>query len=123
MVWASLYAAPPLALASLALDGPDRIGHSFTHLQLTAVLGLLYVVVLSTFVGLGAWVMLIGKYPASTISPYTLGVPPIGMLTAALVHGERMNSLELAGAAVVLAGLVAIVWAQAASNPPPPRTA
>ncbi|MBW8802568.1 MAG: EamA family transporter [Catenulisporales bacterium] len=122
MVWASLYAAPPLALASLTLEGPHRIGHAFTHLHLTPVLGLLYVVALSTFVGLGAWVVLISKYPASTVAPYTLGVPPVGMVASALVNGERMNGLELAGAAVVLAGLVAIVWPRSARTPSRPRT-
>jgi len=65
---------------------------------------------LSTFVGLGAWVVLMTKYPASVVAPYTLGVPPIGMLAAMVVNGERMNGVELVGAAVVLLGLVAIVW-------------
>jgi O-acetylserine/cysteine efflux transporter len=110
MVWASLYAAPPLAVASLFIDGPHRISQSLTHLHLSPVLGLLYVVGLSTFVGLGAWVVLISKYPASAVAPYTLGVPPIGMVASAIVTGERMNAVELAGAAVVLVGLVAIVW-------------
>ena len=110
MVWASLYAAPPLFAASLLSDGPRKIGHAFTHLHAGPVLGLLYVVVLSTFIGMGAWVVLMTKYPASAVAPYSLGVPPIGMLAAAIANGERMNALELAGAAVVLAGLVAVVW-------------
>ncbi|NUR58061.1 MAG: EamA family transporter [Catenulispora sp.] len=124
MVWASLYAAPPLAIASLLTDGPHRIADSVTHLRLSPVLGLLYVVGLSTFVGLGAWIALISKYPASAVAPYTLGVPPIGMLAAAVVNGERMNALELIGAAVVLVGLVAIVWprrATTAKSPTPPN--
>jgi O-acetylserine/cysteine efflux transporter len=115
MVWASLYAAPPLLLASFVLDGPTAIGHAMTHLRLTPMLGLLYTVVFSTFVGLGAWVVLMIKYPASVVAPYTLGVPPIGMLAAAVVTGERMTGLELAGAAVVLGGLVAVVWPRRAS--------
>ena len=110
MVWASLYAAPPLLLTSLLTDGPHRIGHAFTHLHVGPVLGLLYVVLLSTFVGMGAWVVLITKYPASSVAPYTLGVPPIGIVAAMIANGERMNALEVAGSVVVLAGLVAIVW-------------
>lgn len=122
MVWASLYAAPPLAVASLLSDGPHRIADSFTHLRLSPVLGLLYVVGLSTFVGLGTWIALISKYPASAVAPYTLGVPPIGMLAAAVVNGERMNALELIGAAIVLAGLVAIVWPRRAATTTRPTT-
>jgi O-acetylserine/cysteine efflux transporter len=110
MVWSSLYAAPPLFVASLLLDGPHRIGHALTHLRLVPVLGLLYVVLLATFVGMGAWVVLISKYPASLIAPYTLGIPPIGIVAAMVANGERMNALELIGSVIVLAGLVAIMW-------------
>ncbi|WP_194919531.1 EamA family transporter [Catenulispora rubra] len=110
MVWASLYATPPLLAVSLLAEGPHRIGHAFAHLHAGPVLGLLYVVLLSTFVGLGAWVMLITKYPASAVAPYTLGVPPIGILAALIANGERMTALEMAGSVVVLGGLVAIVW-------------
>jgi O-acetylserine/cysteine efflux transporter len=110
MVWASLYAAPPLFLFSLLTEGPHRIGHALTHLQAGPVLGLLYVVFLATFVGMGAWVVLMTKYPASAVAPYTLGVPPIGILAALVANGERMTALEIVGSVVVLAGLVAIVW-------------
>ena len=110
MVWASLYAAPPLLLTSLLTEGPHRIGYAFAHLHAGPVLGLLYVVLLSTFVAMGAWVVLITRYPASAVAPYTLGVPPIGILAALIANGERMTTLEIAGSAVVLAGLVAIVW-------------
>jgi O-acetylserine/cysteine efflux transporter len=110
MVWASVYAAPPLLAVSLLTEGPHRIGHAFAHLHAGPVLGLLYIVLLSTFVGMGAWVVLITKYPASAVAPYTLGVPPIGILAALIANGERMTALEVAGSVAVLAGLVAIVW-------------
>ena len=110
MVWASLYATPPLLAVSLATEGPHRIGHAFAHLHAGPVLGLLYVVLVSTFIGMGAWVVLITKYPASAVAPYTLGVPPIGILAALIANGERMTALEMAGSVVVLGGLVAIVW-------------
>jgi hypothetical protein len=54
--------------------------------------------------------MLLGRYPAGSVAPSTLGVPPVGMLAAFVAHGERVSGLELAGAVVVLAGLIAIVW-------------
>jgi O-acetylserine/cysteine efflux transporter len=117
MVWASLYAAPPLILTSLLNDGPHRIGHALTHLHAGPVLGLLYVVGLSTFVGMGAWVVLITKYPASAVAPYTLGVPPIGILAAVIANGEQMTALEIVGSLIVLAGLVAIVVPRRSERP------
>jgi O-acetylserine/cysteine efflux transporter len=126
LVWASLWAAPPLALLSLTVEGPHRVGHALAHPQLGAVAGLGYVVLLSTFVGLGGWVLLLGRHPAGAVAPYTLGVPPIGMLAAYLAHGERIGAAELAGAALVLAGLVAVVWGgtgRSRRKSPPPSAA
>ena len=64
---------------------------------------------LATFAGMGMWVVLLTKYPASSVAPYTLGVPPIGIVAALIADGEKMTTLEIVGCAVVLAGLVAIV--------------
>jgi O-acetylserine/cysteine efflux transporter len=116
MVWASVFAAPPLLALSLATEGPHRIGDAFAHLHTGPVLALAYVVLISTFIGMGAWVMLLGKYPASSVVPYALGVPPIGMICGALFHGEHVTGVELAGSAVVLAGLVTIVWNRAGAK-------
>jgi O-acetylserine/cysteine efflux transporter len=71
----------------------------------TGVLALLYVVVLSTFFGFGAWTMLMSRYPASSVAPFTLLVPVFGIGSAWIALGEVPTGPELAGAAVVLAGL------------------
>jgi O-acetylserine/cysteine efflux transporter len=123
MVWAGIYATPPLILLSLAAEGPRRIGSAFAHLQLAPVAALLFVVVISTLIGMGSWVMLLSKHSADSVVPYALGVPPIGMLSALLLHGEHVNAVEFGGAAVVLAGLVAIIWNRPSrpSGPTPPK--
>jgi O-acetylserine/cysteine efflux transporter len=123
MVWASVWAAPPLLALSLAVEGPHQIGHALAHPYVGPVLGLLYVVALSTFVGLGGWLMLLSRYPAGAVAPYTLGVPPVGLLSAWLFVGERANALELAGCAVVLLGLAAIVVNRPLARKPSPAAA
>lgn len=123
MVWASVWAAPPLLALSLAVEGPRRIGHALAHPHPGPIVGLLYVVVLATFVGLGGWLMLLSRYPAGAVAPYTLGVPPIGLLAAWLFVGERANAVELAGCAVVLLGLSAIVVNRPVSRKPSPAAA
>ena len=55
------------------MEGPHRSGESLTHLQLTAVAGLLFVVLVSTPFGLGGWIMLLGKYPAHSVVPTRWG--------------------------------------------------
>jgi O-acetylserine/cysteine efflux transporter len=104
----------------------------------SGVLALLYVVGLSTFAGFGAWAWLLGRHPASTVAPFTLLVPVVGIATAWLALGETPSGAELAGAAVVLTGLGLTVGltaprrsrqsrpscsSTAGSSPPSPRPA
>ncbi len=69
------------------------------------MLALLYVVVLSTFVGFGAWAALLARYPASSVAPFTLLVPVVGIAAAWVCLGEVPAWFEFVGAAVVLGGL------------------
>jgi O-acetylserine/cysteine efflux transporter len=45
------------------------------------------------------------RYPASTVAPFTLLVPVVGIVTAWSVRNERPTWGELAGSFVVLVGL------------------
>ena len=49
---------------------------------LPSVLGLLYVVVVSTFFGYTVWGMLLRDHPVALVAPFTLLVPPVGILSA-----------------------------------------
>ena len=73
------------------------------------MLALLYVVVLSTLFGFGVWAWLLGQHPASTVAPFTLLVPVVGIASAWLLLSETPSGAELGGAAVVLAGLALTV--------------
>ena len=111
LVWSSLVPPVPLALASLALEGPDRATAAFRHADLTGVLALAYVVVVSTFFGYTTWNGLLRRHPATSVAPFTLLVPVVGISAAWLALGERPTPVELLGAAVVLAGLARTVAA------------
>ena len=77
--------------------------HALPHPS--ALLALAYVVVVATFFGFGVWTWLLSRYPASTVSPFTLLVPVVGIATAWVVRHEQPTGGELAGAFVVLIGL------------------
>ena len=104
LVYSSLI--PPLPLLTLSLlterGQPVEIGAG-------GVLALLYVVVLSTLFGFGVWAWLLGQHPASTVAPFTLLVPVVGIASAWLLLSETPSAAELGGAAVVLAGLALTV--------------
>ena len=106
VVWASLVPPVPLLGLSLAFEGPAAIATAATGFGVEGVLALAYLVVLATLFGFGAWTTLLRLHPAGVVAPFSLLVPLFGMSSAWLVLGERPNAWELAGACVVLAGLV-----------------
>ena len=103
LVWSSLVAIPPLFALSFALEGAPQV-----HLTGTGVAGLLYVVVLASGFGYGAWTWLLKQHQASKVAPFSLLVPVTGIGSAWLVLGEVPNAAETAGAAIVLAGLAVL---------------
>lgn len=111
LVWSSLIPPLPLLGLSVALEGPHRIGAAFTGLHVGGVLALAYVVVISTAFGFGSWTWLLRRHPASRVAPFTLLVPPVGLVTAWIARGERPNGAELVGAMIVLVGLALVTSA------------
>ncbi|MDQ7991683.1 MAG: EamA family transporter [Propionicimonas sp.] len=110
VLWMSVVPPVPLLAASLLTEGTERIATSFTTLATTtgllALAGLAYTILLGTLAGSGLWTHLMARYPASRVAPYSLLVPVVGITAAWLVLGERPAVLELAGSAVVVAGVL-----------------
>jgi O-acetylserine/cysteine efflux transporter len=105
LVWSSLVPPLPLLALSLATEGPDAAADAVTGLDPAGLFAIAYVVVLATFVGYGIWTFLLQRHPASQVAPFSLLVPVVGIVCAWIALGERPGAAELAGAAVVLAGL------------------
>ena len=64
---------------------------------------------IATLAAFGAWSMLLARYPASLVAPFSLLVPVFGMSSTALLLGETLSSAKLAGAALVMVGLAVTV--------------
>jgi len=105
VVWASLFAAPPLLLLSLALEGPVLIVESMQHISLLSVSALFYIVYPTTLLGFAVWSWLISRYPAASVAPLTLLVPIVGMASSVLVMGEIMYEWKILAAFLVISGL------------------
>src|SRR6478752_5539688 len=104
LVWSSLVPPLPLLTLSLLTERGEAV-----EINAAGIGALLYVVVLSTLVGFGAWAWLLGKHPASTVAPFTLLVPVVGIASAWIALGEVPSGAELIGAVVVLSGLALTV--------------
>ena len=105
LVWSSLVPPLPLLALSLAFEGPHEIGSALAHVGAGGLLALLYVVIVSSGFGFGAWTWLLRRHPASRVAPFTLLVPPVGIAAAWIALGQSPSAGELSGAAIILAGL------------------
>jgi O-acetylserine/cysteine efflux transporter len=123
LVWSSLVPPLPLYGLSLLLEGPHRIGHAVSTMTAGGILALLYVVIVSTAFGFGSWTWLLRRYPASRVAPFTLLVPPVGILAAWIALGETPGAAEVAGALIVLAGLGLVTSALRVARRPAPVAA
>jgi O-acetylserine/cysteine efflux transporter len=115
LVWSSLIAVPPLFGLSFALEGAPEV-----HLTGTGVVGLLYVAVLASGFGYGAWTWLLKHYETAKVAPFSLLVPVTGIGSAWLFLDEVPNVTETIGAAIVLAGLAVLTGALTARSRPVP---
>lgn len=105
-LWMSTVPVLPMLVLSLVVEGPQRIWSSLstvaTAAALPAVLGLLYIVVIATLIGYGIWNTLMGRYPSSTVAPFSMLVPVVGVASSWLIFGESIDLVEtIAGVAIV----------------------
>jgi O-acetylserine/cysteine efflux transporter len=110
VVWSSLVPPIPLMLLSLLFEGPGAIPFAISHVTWLGIASLLFVGWVSTDFGYGAWSHLLGRYPASTVAPFTLLVPIVGLSTAWIVLGEKLSTLDLIGSVLVFVGLLLNVF-------------
>lgn len=105
IVWASMFAWPPLLLLSFYVEGAETIRHSLSTIHLVTLWSFAYVVYLSTFFGFTMWGRMLARYPAITIAPFSLLVPVFGMLSASMLLDESYPLWKLSATLLVLAGL------------------
>jgi O-acetylserine/cysteine efflux transporter len=110
VVWSSLVPPIPLFVLSLLFEGPGAVPFALSHITWLGIGSLLFVGWISTDFGYGAWSLLLGRYPASTVAPFTLLVPVIGLSTGWLVLGEAMSGLDWIGSVLVFVGLLLNVF-------------
>lgn len=109
VVWGSL--VPPLPMIALALmfEGPEAIT-SLVGVSPLAISSVLFIAYAATLLGYGGWAILLGKYPASLVAPFSLMVPVVGFISAYFILGEAITRFEVAGSLLIFIGLVLNVF-------------
>jgi O-acetylserine/cysteine efflux transporter len=111
VVWSSAFAVLPLALLSLAFEGPGLVAARLAQAGPAQAAAVLWQAFGNTLFGYAAWGWLLARHPAATIAPWALGVPVFGLASAALVLGEPMPPWKLLACALVIGGLALnLLW-------------
>ena len=110
VVWSSLVPPLPLFALSMLIEGPAAVMDGMIHISGLGLASIAFNGYAATLVGFGLWSVLLSRYPASTIAPFSLLVPVAGMISAALLLGEIITGLEVWGSALVFVGLMVNVF-------------
>jgi O-acetylserine/cysteine efflux transporter len=116
-VWGSLAAPLPLLVLSLLTEGWPAISAALAGFSWSDAGLIAFLAYPATLLGGAIWSWLLGQHPASVVAPFTLLVPITGLLSGFLVLGEVVTPLEVAGAALVIAGLIVTLRKPRKSEP------
>lgn len=107
VVWASLFAVPPLFFISLIFEGGlEPMRAALTNAPVGAWLGVFWQSWGNTLFGYSAWAWLLSKHPAAVVAPAPLLVPIFGMGAAAFFLSEPLPLWKILAAGLVITGLV-----------------
>jgi drug/metabolite transporter (DMT)-like permease len=95
-----------LLLLSAASGEWVRLTDLLPHWTLRLILDMAYLIFAASIAAFLAFVWLIDREPASRVSSYAYVNPLIAVVLGAIVAGERLAAVQLAGAALVLSGVI-----------------
>ena len=103
VIWSSLIPIVPFLLISGLFE--SHVYPDWQAISWHSIVSALYLAWAATLLGYGLWSRLLSQYEPNRVAPFTLLVPVVGLLTAWLVLGERLNQWQLWGSACLLIGL------------------
>ena len=105
-VWSATVVPVPLLGLSLLVDGPSAVGHGLAHLGWHGILSTVYTAGLCSLVGYAIFNRLLSRYPSGHVVPWVLLAPVVAMASSWALLGEAPGTAELAGAALLVAGVL-----------------
>ena len=104
-------------LFQLAMSFVDREWSEFAWSAVsgTSLLAVLYLIVFGSIIGLNCYLWLLTRVSAQKVTTYALVNPVVALILGALVLNERITTLAIAAAVLVLAGVALVLFQD--SNP------
>ena len=96
-----------LILSVLAGEWADFVPQQVT---IVSLMGMLYLALLGSVVGNTAYLWLLDRMSAQIVATYTFINPVVAVILGASVLGERITAPSLAGAALVVGSVVALLY-------------
>jgi drug/metabolite transporter (DMT)-like permease len=103
--WQFVVGSVPLGLAALVLGDPA----SLLRVDAVAAAAVAYSALIPMIFCQAIWFTIVRRLPTVMASTGTLLVPPLGVLSAALILGETVSGLDIAALFLVLAAMVLIL--------------
>ena len=108
--WSALIPIIPFLISSWILEGEEAITEGLSGFNWSVFGVIIYLAYLSTFVGYGIWGVLLGRYEAWRVAPFSLLVPVFGLSSSALFLGEHINGVQVAGLVLIMLGLITTLF-------------
>jgi O-acetylserine/cysteine efflux transporter len=105
-VWSATIVPVPLLALSLLVNGPAAVGHGLASIGWRGAASTAYTAGLCSLVGYAIFNRLLSRYPSGHVVPWVLLAPVVAMASAWALLGEAPGGPELAGAALLVTGVL-----------------
>ncbi len=109
VVWSSLVPIIPFIAFTLWFDAPSTRWR-WVNAPLSGWVSVAYLGWVATITAYAMWTSLLKRHPANRVSPFSLGVPVVGLTAGVVVLGERITAWQWGGIALVVAALVCVMF-------------
>lgn len=106
VVWGNVFTPVWFLLLTYYQYNMDYLWQNFRQLTWQVWLSAGFLAYFATIIGYGLWVKLLAKYPASQVTPLSLGVPVISLLFGIVLLQERLNFYQWLGVVIVALALM-----------------
>ncbi len=113
-VWSAAVVPVPVLLLSLVVDGPQVVSAGFAAFGWQAALSTLYTAGLASLVGYAVFNSLLARNESAYVVPWVLLAPVVAMTSAWLLLGQRPNSAEGLGGALLVVGVLVAMTSRGA---------
>ncbi len=106
VVWSALVPILPFFACAWIFEGSTTVIGSLINIHSQTVLALIYLAFIATIISYAIWGSLLSRYETWRIAPLSLLVPVVGIISAAVLLGEKLTFEQVIGALVIIAGLL-----------------